>query len=350
MRYFKLLVPFMVLSLMGAGCLGLGGGSSSADGGVWKSQDAGLSWVQSVAIPTSQGVGSLAGTNIYDISQDPQDNQALYIGTSSNGLLFSYDSGVSWLQPRQSELRSGTVNIVKVDPNDKCTVYAVRKTSLAKSKDCSRTFNTEVYVESRPGVTITDIEVDWYDSNVVWLATSEGDVIKSTDAGDNWTTVARLNYEVVDIMVDNADSRIVYAALKRKGLQKTMDSGATWIDLEDTFSDNTAKRMLALAQDAEGSVLLASTEYGMFRSTDNADSWEEIQMITAPEEVEITALAIDPNNTDVIYYTTSSTFYSTIDGGVNWQTRRLPTLREPTDLVVDFEDGNMLYMGGISQD
>ncbi|MFH1314782.1 MAG: hypothetical protein ABIH67_00115, partial [Candidatus Uhrbacteria bacterium] len=57
-------------------------------------------------------------------------------------------------------------------------------------------------------------------------------------------------------------------------------------------------------------------------------------------------LAVDPNDTDRIYYATASTFYSTIDAGVNWQTRKLPTLRTPTSLAIDFEDGNVIYLGG----
>ncbi|MFH1142867.1 MAG: hypothetical protein V1695_04085 [Candidatus Uhrbacteria bacterium] len=347
MRYFKFFVPVLALSLLGAGCLGIGGGTSTADGGVWKTSDAGLSWTQSVAIPTATGVGSLADTSILDFVIDPEDHLALYIATISNGMLFSYDGGVSWQQPRETALRSGQVNSLAIDSKDKCTVYAVLTNQLAKSTDCSRTFNTEVYVESRPRVTLTDVLVDWYDSNVIWLSTSEGDVIKSTNGGVNWITSARLDSKIVQMLIDNIDSRIVYVATERKGLYKTTDAGENWVDMSEGLKGySDASHLVSITQDAKSSVLLINSEYGLLRSTDKGSTWQALELITAPKEVDILVLAVDPNDTDRIYYATASTFYSTIDAGVNWQTRKLPTLRTPTSLAIDFEDGNVIYLGG----
>jgi len=347
MQYFKFFVPVLAMSLLGAGCLGIGGGSSTADGGVWKTSDAGLSWTQSVAIPMATGVGSMAGTNVIDFVFDPQDHLALYIGSISNGMLFSYDGGVSWQQPRETALRSGQVEAIAVDPKDKCTVYAVKTSQLAKSTDCSRTFNTEVYVESRPKVTLTDVIVDWYDSNVIWLSTSDGDVLKSTDAGTNWVTVARIESKIIKLLIDNTDSRIVYAATKTRGLYKTTDAGENWVDSSEGHVDfANSKRMITLVQDAASTTLIASSDYGLLRSTDKGDTWQALELITAPGDVDILILGMDPNDTNRIYYGTSSTFYSTVDAGVNWQTRKLSTSRIPTVMAIDFEDGNVIYLGG----
>ncbi len=351
MRIFKLFIPFIVLALLGAGCFDFNGAEKANDGGVWKSTDAGLNWLQAVALPTAKGVGTLAAVNVLDFEIDPSDHLALYIGTRSNGMFFSYDGGVSWMRPWEDEMKTGDVNAIAVDPINKCTIYAAKSTRLAKTTDCSRTFDTEIYSETRPKVTITDVAVDFYDSRIVWMGTSEGDVMKSLDGGMTWDTVYRAKSDIVKILIDNSDSRIVYAATKRRGMVKTEDGGENWVDLEDAFDDfSEGKKMVTLSQDAEGKVLIASTGYGILRSTDKGNTWEKIELLTAPKEVDIPAVAIDPNDTNRIYYATSATFYSTVDGGMNWQARSLTTSRTPTMIAVDPTDGDVIYITAASFD
>ena len=351
MRYFKILLPCALLVLGGAGCLGLSGETTTDDGAVWKSQDAGLTWIQSQALPTANGVSTIGKVNIMDIVIDPQDEEAIYIGTYSNGLLFSYDSGVSWMQPQDSSLSDGAVQAIAIDPLDKCTIYAVQSTQVSKSEDCGRTFNTELYVESRSDVTVTDVEVDWYNPENVWIGTSEGDVIKSTDAGLNWITLYRAGDDISEILLDNNDSRIVYVATERKGVHKTIDGGENWTDLSDPMDEfSKGKRVVALTQSADSTVLIASTYHGLLRTTDGAETWTALELLTAPEEVEIPDVQIDPNDNNRIYYVTETTFHSTVDAGVNWQTRKLPTTRIPTVLTVDYTDGNVVYLGAVKTD
>tara|TARA_Y100000031_G_scaffold120152_1_gene134083 strand:+ start:623 stop:1684 length:1062 start_codon:yes stop_codon:yes gene_type:complete len=353
MRIFKLFVPFMALALMGAGCLGLGSSSTNTtDGAVWKSSDAGLNWVQSIALPTTKGVSSLASVSVVDLAMDPQDHQTIYIGTGDNGLFFTYDSGISWQQPRESSLKRGYVRAVTIDPEDKCTIYALLSTQLTKSEDCGRTFDLEVYVEGRNNVSVTALAVDWFNPNVVWLGTSDGDILKSEDAGENWDTLYRASSMINQIMIDNNDSRIVLASTSRRGIRKTTDGGENWSDLQDVLKefDSEANQINHISQDAIGSTYVMATDYTMFRSTDKGDTWIAMDLLTGAGEVNIPVVVVDPNDTDKIYYATTGTIYSTVDAGLNWQTRKSPTSRTPSTLMVDPEDGNILYLTGIASD
>jgi len=351
MRFLKIFLPVIALVLAGQGCFSLGEESTGNDGGIWKSTDAGLNWVHSVALPTAQGVGSLAITSVMDFEMDPQDELALYIGTRSNGMFYSYDGGVSWMQPREEGMRSGQVTAVAIDPSAKCTLYAVKTTQLAKSEDCGRTFDIGIYDEARPNVTITDLAIDEFNPNVVWISTSEGDVIKSSDGGTTWDTKYRANSGIVKLMISRADTRIVYAGTDRDGLARTDDGGDNWVDLEKTMNDfSTAKRTVNLTQSGDGSIIISANRYGLLRSTTKGETWEEVPLLTAAKEVDIPVVAFDPNNNAILYYATDATFYSTVDSGTNWQARRLPTGRTPTTLVVDPTDGNVLYLGSANFD
>lgn len=347
MRVFKLFIPLLALALMGAGCFDLGGKKTTDDGGVWKSSDAGLTWVQSVALPTTQGVGSLNQINVLTLAMDPQDRQAIYLGSRESGMFWSYDGGMSWMRPRDASLGSGQVLRIAVDPADKCTIYALRSTQLAKSTDCGRTFDPEMYVESRSGVTLTDVEVDWFNPQIVWLATSDGDILKSENGGENWTTKKRVSRPVVDLLIDNGDSRILFAATDRQFLYKSVDGGEDWDSLEEKVEKyKEANLVTDLTQDATGEVLIVSTEYGLLRTADDGETWEKIKLLTAAREVSISAVAVDPTDPDKIYYTTAATFYSTADGGTNWQTRRLTTGRTITELLIDPTNPQIMYLGG----
>lgn len=331
---------------MGAGCLGFGS-KSSPDGGVWKSTDAGLTFVQSTSLPTAKGVDSIASVNVLDFAFDPQDRYALYLGTRSNGMLFSYNGGQTWMQPREEELQSGSVLAVEVDPTDKCTLYAIKSTRFMKSEDCGRTWDTEMYVETRPEVYLTDIEVDFYDPQSIWMTSNDGDVWLSIDGGESWNRSVSIKGPATGVMIDNADSRIVYVSTERRGIWRTDDKGENWVDLQDNLEDRDGMDVIKdMAQDASGEVLMLATEYGLIRSTDNGDTWERLRLLTSAREVNIPVLAIDPYDPNVIYYATSATFYSSKDGGSSWQTREMPTGKTATFLAIDPENTNILYLGG----
>ena len=98
MRHHHLALLAAVLTLTGAGCLS--SGSSSNTGGVWQSPDGGKSWEATNALPSASGVGSIAAADVTNIEIDPSDASAVYIGTETNGMLWSIDGGASWMLTR----------------------------------------------------------------------------------------------------------------------------------------------------------------------------------------------------------------------------------------------------------
>lgn len=344
----KLFVVLLPLVLMGAGCFSAFGSSqtsSAADGGVFKSPNSGLDWAQVVLVPTARGTGTLATTNVLNLEMDPKDHEFLYASTRNNGMLYSEDGALSWRQPKQQVLREGTVYDVEVDPKDVCTVYVVTERKLVSSQDCLRTVDEETYIETRPEVSVLKVTVDWFDSNVLWLGLSNGDVLKSENKGKDWRTMMVSGREISEILISNTDSRQVLVSTFNGGIKRTADGGATWNEVIFPEQLASMETVYNMTQNPNSSVVIAVTSYGLLRSTDFGQTWEALQLLTSPSEVTIRSAAIDPVDSNKIYYATPGTFYHTVDGGTTWQTQKLFTARDTRAILIDPSDTAVLYIG-----
>jgi len=344
-------ISLILLSLvfLGAGCSGLGFGTKVSrvpDGGIFKTSDAGDTWVQTNAVPTAQGMGTLSTTNILHMEVDPQDSAFLYLGTRANGLVYSDDRATSWRIPRYIPFQNGSIRSVEVDPMDMCTVYVAKESRLYKTENCLRSFSDETYVETRLGVEIVQIALDWYRRGTVFIGLSNGDVLKSTDAGKSWQTILKTGEDISEILLSNNDSRKILVTMYQGGIQRTTDGGDTWEEIEGNIDAlSGADQVYALTQTTDSSVLLASTGYGLLRSNDFGLTWQPLQLLTAPGEVFIRAAGIAPADPNLIYYATPLAFYQTVDGGQTWRTKKFPSARVPRTLLIDPKDSQVLYIG-----
>ncbi len=346
----KFFAVFATVVLMGAGCFG-GGGTAVTSGGIWQSADAGKSWTQTAAVPTATGVSSLADVDVTAFAIDPQDSSTVYAGTLENGMFYSLDGGESWQRPEEPLARSGYVVGIGVSAKDVCTVFVAKADRVMKTENCGRTFEIESYVESASEVTITAMALDWYDPEIVWIGTSAGNVIRSLDGGASWTTMTRLDDEVTSLAISNTDSRIVLAGTKSSGMNRSTDSGVTWTNFEKTLKDfKSSDRVYGFAQNANGSLVIMNTKYGLLSSKDQGLTWSGMSLISSSGEVRIYGLAIAPDSSDIIYYATSSTVNRSTTGGSAWTTSELPTTRAGYVLAIDPEDSMHIYLGSAGVD
>ncbi|TAL20717.1 hypothetical protein EPN90_00165 [Patescibacteria group bacterium] len=345
MRLKTFVLSFAILPLIGAGCISVSStAKTAAGGGVYKSADKAASWAQKSALPTSKGVQSIAGANIATFAFDPSDPKAIYAGTTNAGLLYSYDAAESW--SRATGLLQGKVAAVAVAPKDKCTIFAAVGNRVLRSTDCNRTFET-VYTDPRPEATITALVIDWFKPEQVYLGTAAGDLSRSTDGGATWSVVRRWDDGVSALVVGAGDSRKLWVATRSQGISFSSDAGATWTDLRKTMDEfEGARAFVALVEvrSAPGALIHAS-RFGLLKSTDGGATWQKLNILTPPQSVTITALAVNPKDAREIYYTTASKFYKTKDGGGSWTTADLPTSRAATALAVDPVNDAVLYLG-----
>ncbi len=348
-KFLRVALLLLLLALALSGCslsfnsgTGTGGGSGDAmDGGVFKSTNKGTGWEQMALI---QGVGSqrsLAGVDIISLAMDPEDNKAIYAGSFDNGLFYSYDGGAGW----QIAATLGKVSAtdLEVDPANKCVIYAAVANKVFKSSDCSRTW-AQAFFDNDLKLAITDIALDNYGG--VFIGTSRGEIIKSSDRGVSWRVLDRFDNSVEKIIINPANQKILFSGTYTEGIYRSTDGGETWVSLSDklkAFADSQRFRDLMIVNDGKASIFLA-TNYGLLKSINNGDTWSKIELITPEKEAKINAIAVNQKNANEIYYVTDTAFYRSLDGGKNWTSKKLPTDRAGAKLLLDPTNSNIIYL------
>lgn len=350
LRKIVFLISLIILLPFISGCsinlnTGSGTGAGGNDGGVYKSLNKGETWVQKTLMPTASGrPKSFSGVDINSLIFDPSDNKAIYMGSIDNGLFYSYDAAENW--QIATSLGKYSISAVAIDTSSKCIIYASIANKLYKSSDCNRNW-IQVYFDNDLKIKINAIAVDNFNSALVYIGTSRGEIIKSADRGISWQTLKRFDFEVKEIITSPFDSKIIFIGLKNNGIFRSKDGGENWTDLSTKLKelvDNTDFNDLELSKSDASSIFLA-TRNSIFKSTDNGDNWKKIELITPEKEAAINSIAVSPKDAKEIYYVTNTTFYRSADGGQKWITKKLPTNRAGWKLLIDPQDTNIIYLG-----
>jgi photosystem II stability/assembly factor-like uncharacterized protein len=163
----------------------------------------------------------------------------------------------------------------------------------------------------------------------VYLGTPDGHVFASIDRGERWTLRGRvgdrLDGVVQRIVLDEPRSsdkvtqRLVAAVRFQDpsfggGIFESVDGARHW---ELTALKGEAVRALEHSN-SDRRVWVAGTLSGVFRSTDDAHTWQKISPANDRELQNIDSLAIDPGDPQIIYVGTYHLPWKTVDGGKTW--------------------------------
>jgi photosystem II stability/assembly factor-like uncharacterized protein len=307
------------------------------------------------SIPTiGEASESISGVEVHGFYSDPSDNRAVYLASKENGLFYTYNILNGW---NQANLNEPKIESVAVSHDNKCLLYVAAKNRLYRSTDCSRSFS-QVYYDTSTDLVVNDVVVDFYNPKNIYIATSRGEVIKSIDRGESWRTIWRFDEPVAKLILSPLDSRRIFAATKSAKVYSFFSDTNTnssnpssnfeatrFKDLNDVLVDmEIGKTFINLTATNDGDIYLA-TNKAILRSPDDGVTWEKISLLSSEEDNNILAMDVNPRNGDELYYGSKTTFFKSIDGGVTWNSKRLPTSWQASDIMVDFKDGNNIYLG-----
>jgi photosystem II stability/assembly factor-like uncharacterized protein len=294
---------------------------ASACSGIYRSENAGGSWVKLQGIP-----GTHRRTHI--ISEDPRASDVIFAGTTL-GLFKSPDSGRTW-----RHLTFEQVNWMVFDPAEPRTLYlATENAGILKSNDSGESFQSVNYGFANHSLTqITGMGTRLYASSN--YEGRYGGVFSSIDGGLNWTLRANedalLGRNLNSLVEAPSHSDLLFAA-SEDGVIKSVDAGKTWtrliaqpraLDSRRPGAERTHINALRVIEDGK-LVLFAGTDAGLFRSLNNGLAWQAVKFpgITG---FPVMAIYAPARGSARLAVRNGSGLFLSSDAGVTWHPAALP--------------------------
>ncbi len=208
--------------------------AGSVGGGVWKTTDAGQSW-----IPLTDDLPNLA---VSCLEMAASNHNVMYAGTGEgfynadaiqgNGIMKTTDKGATWFQLASTadDPHFAYVNRLAVDPTNENIVIAATNSGIYKTTDGGITW-TEKYSGR-----IQDLRANPQNFNTLFAPANNG-VIRSLDAGETWVLPdkAILAGGRIELAVAPTDTSRVYASVNSspQKMFATLDGGTSWSEVEE---------------------------------------------------------------------------------------------------------------------
>ena len=315
--------------------------AGSINGGLFVSSDNGDNWVHVEGVISNQVLSMTV----------KRSNNAVFVGMLGAGIFRSNDMGVSWTEINNGILYSPIDDLIVT--SEDIIFTSIIQSGIARSMDGGETWqrvnngltDPSVFTfAAKPGFIFAGSQIQgvlrsidngasWQPVNngnpntyvrtvfidhhgSVYAGTSFQKLYRSDNNGDDWIEVytATAN-QMVETMVADEGSDAVFAGLSLDGgIIRSKDGGVSWEAVNNGLV-NLSVHSLALSPPND---LLAGTELGLYRSSDNGDSWNRVITSDVPDFIKKVVV----NPLGHIFLATNFNFgvFVSKDNGVSWNT------------------------------
>lgn len=307
-------------------------------GQVFVTRNGGTNW-NMVTDPQHSSFGFRFGST-YSLAVAPSNPDRLYVEKNGFGIFrgtSDEDGYYHWNFLHHSEV-DYTFSTV-VHPEDENIIYSgfIPKpfqdfAFIRKSMDGGDNWETVLEVVNSSGITSVALAAGL--PNRIYAA-STGDtpqLYRSDNGGNNWkklnspwkkNSIEGNNISYIEIVPHPVDMNIVYVSTYPGGIFYSSDGGDNWesigFDLP-SYSVVDGLRQgrynLSISQSDPDTLYVGIFDEGVFKSTNNGKSWELTNSITT--NLGILALAIDPENKDLVFIGSRAGVFRSDDGGLTW--------------------------------
>ena len=320
-------------------------------GGVWKTNDGGITWDPLFDKQSVSSIGAIA------VSES--DPNVVYAGTGEacirgnisfgDGVYRSNDGGKTWINVGLKD--SQHIGKLIVHPTNPDTAFVAAlghaygtntERGIFRTRDGGKNWEKVLYLDDRTGG--IDIVFDPHNPHVLFAAMWEGyrtpwslnsggqkdGLFRSNDDGTTWKRIEGHGMPEgplgrIGVGVSGESSNVVYALIEAKkgGLYRSDDGGENWALInEDHRFRQRAWYFTHVWADPKDSNKVYIANTGLFRSTDGGKTFDRI---TAPHG-DHHGLWIDPNNPARMINGNDGGATISVDGGRNWSTQ----MNQPT--------------------
>lgn len=252
----------------------------------------------------------------FDISKT--DTSIMYAG--SGGKIYkSTDSGLNWFITHDNSVSHGTIREIKINPLNTNSFYFISGSySLMKSEDGGKTFN---YLDA-----FLKYQLHPSDTLILYgtfsLPNPTGKLVKSTDGGNTWFSIVNDIglYSIVptELRVNEYEPETVFLGLSTFGVFVSTNGGNNWN--KTRFTNTYYVRKVVEDNNNAGSYLSLQAGWGILWTSNNGKEW--IQPAFHPTGIfhSIVArdISYDPSNIRRALLAGEIGLFETTDGGENW--------------------------------
>ena len=261
------------------------------------------------------------GGDVRGLAADSREPRRLYLGTADGVLYRSDDAGLHWHRLSPGFPRRGaSLDEIVVDPRGALFVgfwdVAGSGGGIARSDDGGRTF---AMLPGIAGQSVRALAQAAANPDVL-VAGTLGGVFRSLDAGRSWMRItpedqAELR-NVESVAIDPLSPDVVYVGTWHLPW-KTSDGGTSWELIHTGMIDDSDVFTMAVDR-WNGHKVYATACSGIYRSDDGAGRWTRIRGIPASSR-RTRSFAQSPDSQDVFYAGTTEGLWISEDGTVTWR-------------------------------
>lgn len=305
---------------------------------------AGLRW---------RNIGPFRGGRSNAVSGVMGNDNLYYCGYTGGGLWKTIDAGLSWVNISDGQFKTSSVGDIAVADSDPNVIYvgmgehAVRGVMTSygdgvyKSLDAGKTWKNMGLEKTRH---ISDVVIHPQNPDLVYVAAQgplhgpspDRGIYKSTDGGTTWKKVLYVdeNSGASSLSMDRSNPRILYAATWQhrrtpwkvesggagSSIWKSTDGGESWKKINEGLPTDLGKIGISVSPVNPNRVFAIveaeKSKAGLYRSDNGGESWTLLssdQNITSRSWYYMEVFA-DPANADIVYVLNAPMTRS-IDGG-----------------------------------
>jgi hypothetical protein len=264
--------------------------------------------------------GALPGQGrVNAIAVDPSNPNTWYVGAPAGGIWKSTNAGVSWVNLFDNFLQVG-VSGIAIDPNDSNIIYIA-----TGDDDAADSFSIGVFKSTDGGLTWTasginpsstdfnlllnEIVIDPANSNTLWLGTNRG-LRKSEDAGATWEVKQSGN--IVDFKLKPGNSQTIYA-VTNQSYYVSVDGGNNFAQVTENLPASSGRLALGVSPADPAVVYILSADtgsqdfryQGLFKSADSGMTFTEtaksVDIFESEQAWYDLAIEVSPSNANELY-------------------------------------------------
>jgi len=302
-----------------------------------------------------RNIGPFRGGRSVAVAGHPDHPLTYYMGSTGGGLWKTEDAGLTWNNISDGFFNSGSIGAIAIAPSDPNVIYvgtgehAVRGVMSTQGDGVYKsTDGGQTWIDM--GLTLTrhiaEIKIHPRNPDMVYVAaqgaqygpSKERGVFKSDNGGLTWRRVLFINETTgaCDLSMDPTNPRILYAGVwdhRRKpwvmrsggpgsGLYKSTDAGESWKKLCTGLPQKMGKVGVSVSP-ANPQRVYANIEAehgGVFRSDDGGATWVQTSKDrrTVGRAWYYTELEADPADPETVYVL-NAPFLRSVDGGKHFE-------------------------------